>query len=39
VLNGPSYGPGYLLILAEGLTHACSDPSELGNAIARFLGT
>jgi phosphopantothenoylcysteine decarboxylase/phosphopantothenate--cysteine ligase len=39
VLNGPSYGSGYLLILAEGLTHACSDPTELGNAIARFLGT
>jgi len=37
VLNGPSYGTGYLIIPAKGPTLHCADPTELGNAIARFV--
>ena len=38
VLNGPSYGTGYQIIPAQGPTLHCADPTELGIALARFLG-
>ena len=37
VLNGPAYGKGYLLILAEGEKVPCADARTLGEALLRFL--
>lgn len=37
VLNGPAYGEGYLFVPSQGETIPCSDPIQLGRALALYL--
>ena len=39
VLNGPAYGEGYLFMPKQGEPVRCDHPTDLGNALAAFLGS